>query len=346
MDVGAQDEPPARQLLQRLPVALNAAQQAAQRLVVLLGALQHLLRHVLGAQQPCGAALQRQPFTRWAMLTFSMRASFLISEMPVRKVSSGSSSTMSSWGCRADRARLVLHAELQGARGPPAPRLTLPPGIGFFLGLWMSSGCSNSRTVIPYVLLAENPHRQPAFSQAAPPKPPGPPVVIHKGDLLPAAQREAVPGGLFPVDVVDAIRAVVVARQHRAAHQLLGALVVEAAGALLADGVPAWKAEGAAPDPTAPQQGQPPAPSLLPLSPLSHQSQHGFAPDDPMDGVHHQEQPAVLFADADGVTGPNLQPAVEGSGAELSSALAAQRSHPTATPQPPHSRPSHRTQPP
>lgn len=138
VDVGAQDEPPTRQLPRRLLVALDAAQQTAQRLVVLLGALQHLPHHVLrgrasrvrhsepawGTASPRGAAPQRQALPWGAVPTFSTRVSFLISEMPVRKVSSGSSSTMSSRGC--GRAQLELRSTHGTPLFPPHPPSSSP----------------------------------------------------------------------------------------------------------------------------------------------------------------------------------------------------------------------------
>lgn len=67
------------------------------------------------------------------------------------------------------------------------------------------------------------------------------PVVVHKRDLLAACQGESVPRGLVPVDVIHVVGAVVVAGDDHAAHQLLGALVLEAVGVLLVDAVPATR---------------------------------------------------------------------------------------------------------
>lgn len=101
-------------------------------------------------------------------LTFSIRLFLRRSERPVRKVSSGTSSTICSWRCKEGQALsafqgLGIPALPGGWRSPEQPEdlcawLTLPSGVCFSLGLWTSRGWSSSLMVIPWVLL-EKQHR-------------------------------------------------------------------------------------------------------------------------------------------------------------------------------------------
>lgn len=48
---------------------------------------------------------------------------------------------------------------------------------------------------------------------------------------------------------------------------------------------------------------------------FSHHAEDGLAADDLVDGVHHEEEPPVLPADADGVSRPDVQAAPRGKAA-------------------------------
>ena len=64
------------------------------------------------------------------------------------------------------------------------------------------------------------------------------PVVVYEGGGGAISECEGVLGSLIPLNIVNAVRAVVVARNNNATDQLLGTLVVEVLCALLIDHVP------------------------------------------------------------------------------------------------------------
>ena len=64
------------------------------------------------------------------------------------------------------------------------------------------------------------------------------PVVVYEGGGGAVSECEDVFRSLFPLNVIDAVRAVVVARNDDATDQLLGTLVLEVLRALLINYVP------------------------------------------------------------------------------------------------------------
>lgn len=64
------------------------------------------------------------------------------------------------------------------------------------------------------------------------------PVVVQKSGLGSILKSEGVSWGHGPLDVINAIGAVVVPSDDNAANKLFGALLLETLSALLVDGMP------------------------------------------------------------------------------------------------------------
>lgn len=64
------------------------------------------------------------------------------------------------------------------------------------------------------------------------------PVIIHKGGFGSVHQREGVIGGLVPLNVIYAVRSVVIAGDDNVANELFGAFIVEILPAFLVKQVP------------------------------------------------------------------------------------------------------------
>lgn len=67
------------------------------------------------------------------------------------------------------------------------------------------------------------------------------PVIVYESNLLPIGRGETVLWSLAPLNVINAVRAIVIAGNDNVAKQLLGTLILEVLSGLLVDCLPSWR---------------------------------------------------------------------------------------------------------